>query len=171
MLQDVAASPQRTATEGEVCSGDRSDESAQVNLIRGFNRFYSTVLAGLNEHLANTEFSLTEVRVLFALYTGQSANPSDLRNALRLDAGYLSRILRRFEHEGLIERSRSDVDGRRHELSLTDHGNARAHQLYVRADNVQVELLSHLEPSERGELTAAMTAIKAILERHMDVWQ
>ena len=64
-----------------------------VNEVRGFNRFYTRVLGLLRPQLAGSAFGLTEGRVLYELAHSDQIAVSDLRRALDLDAGYLSRIL------------------------------------------------------------------------------
>jgi DNA-binding MarR family transcriptional regulator len=93
-----------------------------VSEIRGFNRFYTRILGLLRPRLAGSAFGLTEARVLFELaHAGQMA-VADLRRALDLDAGYLSRILSRFIADGLVEREPSAADARRQLVRHTDAG-------------------------------------------------
>src|SRR5918992_5262627 len=92
--------------------------------VRAFNRFYTRVIGVLAEGLLQSPYSLTEARVLFELAQAEQTEVAELRRALGLDAGYLSRILGRFEADGLATRARSSSDGRRQVVSLTDAGRA-----------------------------------------------
>src|SRR5829696_7372606 len=99
---------------------------ADVAGIRAFNRFYTQVIGVLGDRISHSEFTLAEARVLMEL---DRADPSpcavaDVRSALGLDAGYLSRIVNRFVDAGLVARERSSSDGRRVALRLTDAGRA-----------------------------------------------
>ena len=94
----------------------------RVAKVRGFNRFYTKQIGVLRAGLLDTEFSLTQARVLFELAQNPEASASSLRRALSLDAGYLSRLLGGFEHEGLVDREPSDLDGRKRVLRLTEAG-------------------------------------------------
>jgi DNA-binding MarR family transcriptional regulator len=78
----------------------------------------------LGEGLAHTPFNLTEARVLYELAQRGSAESADLRAHLGLDAGYLSRILGRFEEAGIVAREKAETDARRQIVSLTDAGRA-----------------------------------------------
>src|SRR5436305_13420399 len=95
-----------------------------VDEVRAFNRFYTAVIGVLRDGLLQTPYSLTEARVIFELGQRDATNSADLRHTLDLDAGYLSRILDRFETDGLIGRERSTTDRRRQVIRLTDAGRA-----------------------------------------------
>src|ERR1700759_2546263 len=96
----------------------------QVSAVRRFNRFYTRQIGVLQEALLESEFSLTEARVLYELNDRGCAKAADLVRDLNLDAGYLSRLLRRFETKRLIARKSSPADGRQSEITLTARGKA-----------------------------------------------
>jgi len=136
----------------------------QVDRIRRFNRFYTRQIGLLNEGLLDSEYSLTEVRVLYELAYRGPLTAAALGQDLGLDAGYLSRILRRFESRGLIDRSRSAEDRRQVLVSLTDAGRTTFRPL-DRASAAQVAaMLSGLSASERESLLQAMSTIERLLD-------
>src|ERR1044072_673648 len=96
--------------------------AAPVSQIRGFNRFYTRMLGLLRPKLAGSAFGLTEARVLYEMAQTDPAAVTDLRRALDLVAGYLSRILSRLIAAGLVEREPSATDGRRQLVRLTPSG-------------------------------------------------
>src|SRR5687768_6646848 len=106
----------------------------RVAAVRRFNRFYTRRIGVLNHGLLESPFSLTEVRVLFELAHSPDLTATALRNELDLDAGYLSRLLRRLEQRGLMARTLSEADGRLAHLNLTDKGREEFRQLDERAD-------------------------------------
>ena len=59
---------------------------------------------------------------MFELAQRDANEVTDLRRTVDIDTGYLSRILARFESDGLISRQRSATDGRRQVIRLTDTG-------------------------------------------------
>src|SRR5437879_7202198 len=91
----------------------------RISAVRRFNRFFTRQIGVLREGLLHSPYSLTESRVIFDLAQGHALTASDLRRELGLDAGYLSRILNRLEQQGLLERVRSETDGRQRLLRLT----------------------------------------------------
>src|SRR6266581_6971553 len=97
---------------------------AQVAAVREFNRFYTNVIGLLREGLLDTPYSLAEARILFELARDGATETAHLRRWLDIDAGYLSRLLARFEADGLVTRTRSPLDGRRQVIGLTGTGRA-----------------------------------------------
>ncbi|MBW4717690.1 bifunctional helix-turn-helix transcriptional regulator/GNAT family N-acetyltransferase [Saccharothrix obliqua] len=127
--------------------------------VRAFNRFYTGVIGVLDSAYLSSPYSLTEVRVLFEL----AAGVEDVKGALGLDAGYLSRILGRFERDGLVTRSPSPVDARRHVVALTERGRAVMGDLNARSDAEIGALLERVPSSDHAELVGAMRKIQRIL--------
>jgi len=85
---------------------------------------------------------------------------ADLRRALDIDAGYLSRVLGRFEADGLVTRQRSAADARRQDVALTSAGRAAAAELDARSDSQVGELLAGVD---RSRLVDAMRQITGLL--------
>jgi DNA-binding MarR family transcriptional regulator/GNAT superfamily N-acetyltransferase len=132
--------------------------------VRSFNRFYTGVMGVLTDGLLRTPYSLTEARVLFEL--AQTRSESDvptLRRALGLDPGYLSRILGRFEADGLVVRGRSPRDARRQVVALTDSGRAAFATLDARSTKEITALLGRLGEGDQRRLLGAMTTIERLL--------
>src|ERR1700722_19881029 len=96
----------------------------RVDEVRRFNRLYTKRLGVLAENFLRSPFTLAEGRGLHELANRDTPSPSDIATALELDPGYLSRILRRFEGQGLVTRTPSPADGRRDVRTLTAAGRA-----------------------------------------------
>jgi DNA-binding MarR family transcriptional regulator/GNAT superfamily N-acetyltransferase len=106
---------------------------AQVAQVRAFNRFYTNVIGVLHDMYLDTPYTLTESRLLFEVARHGTAGVPALRQALDIDAGYLSRVLSRFAAEGLVTRHRSAADARRQEVRVTEAGRAAVAELDARA--------------------------------------
>jgi DNA-binding MarR family transcriptional regulator/GNAT superfamily N-acetyltransferase len=153
-----------TSTDLPADSGpDAQVAAGQIEAVREFNRFYTNVLGLLREGLLDTPYSLTEARVIFELARADEFEVSHLRRWLDLDAGYLSRLLTRFEADGLVARTRSPGDARRQLVSLTGAGRAVFTKLDARSADQIRSLLAGLPVDSRQRLTAAMTGIREIL--------
>ncbi|WP_432191224.1 bifunctional helix-turn-helix transcriptional regulator/GNAT family N-acetyltransferase [Streptomyces sp. bgisy027] len=135
-----------------------------VHDIRAFNRFYTNVIGALDysRHLY-APYTLTESRVLYELAHSPRTDAADLRTELSLDAGYLSRILNKFEQDGLIERTPSQQDPRRRRVTLTARGRETGKLLEERASESVGALLSTVPAAERPRLAEAMTTVRTIL--------
>lgn len=134
-----------------------------VAAVRGFNRFYTGLIGVLREGLLNTPYSLTEARVIFELAQRESTEVPDLRRALDLDAGYLSRMLARFEADRLITRERSSTDARRQVIRLTAQGGSVYEMLDERSGEDIRELLGGITAEERCRLIAALGTVQEVL--------
>jgi DNA-binding MarR family transcriptional regulator/GNAT superfamily N-acetyltransferase len=146
---------------GSSSSANAPDDPVQA--LRRFNRFYTTQIGVVNEHLMDSEFSLSEMRVLYELAHRDQPTAGALAKELGLDPGYLSRMLRTFEKRGLLSRSESKSDLRQNLLSLTDQGRKTFVPLETRWQEQMVHLLENIPSTDRKRLTEAMHTIEAIL--------
>ena len=135
----------------------------RVAAVRRFNRLYTRRIGVLHDGLLASPFSLTEVRVLFELAHTPDLTAKALRDELGIDAGYLSRLLRRLEDRGLIARSSSAADGRVAHLNLTAPGREQFRTLDARADEEVRELLAQLSVAQQRHLLAALRTIEQLL--------
>jgi DNA-binding MarR family transcriptional regulator/GNAT superfamily N-acetyltransferase len=136
---------------------------AQVKAVRGFNRFYTQRIGVLDPYLGS-ELSLTEVRVLYELAHRDQPAASELGRDLALDAGYLSRILRRFEGRGWLARSPSPADARQSLLRLTDTGHQAFAPLQQKSRDEAAALLAGLTAPARDRLITAMATVQHLLD-------
>jgi DNA-binding MarR family transcriptional regulator len=96
----------------------------RTEAVRAFNRFYTSRIGVVREGYLQSRFSLTEARVLYELAQTEGLTATQIGTALELDAGYLSRMLRQFEQDGLLTRGPSPIDRRQSVLTLTKAGRA-----------------------------------------------
>lgn len=136
---------------------------AHVSAVRRFNRFYTRRIGVLQGGLLKSPYSLTEVRVMYELAHGNKPTASELGTALGLDAGYLSRILRRFRKEGLLATAGSKDDARRTHLWLTQKGRDTFGPLERATNDEVAAMLARLPAAGRGKVVAAMRSVEALL--------
>src|SRR5215216_5088372 len=98
--------------------------SAAIESVREFNRFYTKVIGLLDNHLLDSPYSLPEARVLYELYHQQPCTASAIMTTVEMDKGYLSRVLALFSRRGLLTKKKNKEDGRATFLTLTAKGNS-----------------------------------------------
>src|SRR5580765_2257332 len=138
-------------------------DPARLDAVRAFNRFYTRRIGVLHEHLLDGPFSLAETRVLYELAHRDQPAATDLARDLGLDAGYLSRILRRFEARGLIDRAPSPADRRQSLLRLTRRGRRTFAPLERRARADAAAMLGRLPAQGQRQVVEAMSTIEQLL--------
>jgi DNA-binding MarR family transcriptional regulator/GNAT superfamily N-acetyltransferase len=136
-----------------------------VAAVRRFNRFYTRQIGLLDEGLHHSPFSLTEVRVMYEIFHHPGITASELREALTLDAGYLSRILRGLRRRGLVSARAPATDRRRRTLTLTGRGLRTFEGLNARSSEEVGAMLARLSRPQRSELVRAMRGIEGLLGR------
>jgi DNA-binding MarR family transcriptional regulator/GNAT superfamily N-acetyltransferase len=138
----------------------------RIEAVRQFNRFHTRKIGVLNEGLLGGPLSLTEARVLYELATRKQTVASELASELRIDPGYVSRILRGFGDRGLIDRQPSGTDARQSVLSLTEQGRQVFASMDALARAEIADLLRGLTQPDQNRLVAAMRSITELLEPH-----
>ena len=137
--------------------------SERTEIVRRFNRFYTRQIGVLHEHLLDSAFSLTEVRILYELAHREQLTSADLCRELGLNAGYLSRVIAGFEKQGLIAKTRSPTDARAAQLQLTEQGRRTLAPLVDASRREVAAMLERLPPTAQQELVAAMGQIQGLL--------
>ncbi len=139
------------------------DPAPQIEAVRRYNRFYTRRIGVLEEGFLKSPFSLTETRVLYELAQGDETTATRLGEELGLNPGYLSRILRRFQERRLVDRKRSDKDGRQSLLSLTARGRAAFARLDEESKRQVGSMIDPLSEADRRALVGAMETIQRLL--------
>jgi DNA-binding MarR family transcriptional regulator/GNAT superfamily N-acetyltransferase len=137
--------------------------AARIEAVRRFNRFYTRRIGVLREGLLDSPFSLAEARVLYELAHRDGPTASDLAGDLALDPGYLSRLLRGLERQGVVARRRSDTDGRRSHLALTARGRRAFAMLDSRSAAEVAAMLDQVPEPEQPRLVRAIETVERLL--------
>jgi DNA-binding MarR family transcriptional regulator/GNAT superfamily N-acetyltransferase len=136
-----------------------------VAVFRRFNRMYTRFIGTLNEGLLNSPYSLAEARVLYELATRDAPKAGEIAEELGVDAGYLSRLLGKFERDGLLKRKASEQDGRYADLTLTARGRSAFKKLNALSDGQAQTVLQDLPRSASMQLIDCMQTMEEILTK------
>jgi DNA-binding MarR family transcriptional regulator/GNAT superfamily N-acetyltransferase len=137
-------------------------DAGMVAQVRHFNRTVTQQAGALNDAFLARGRPLGQARLLWEI----GPDGSDirlLRSRLDLDSGYLSRLLRSLEADGLIAVEQSGADGRVRTARLTAAGQAERELLDRRSDDAAAAMLRPLSAGQRGRLVAAMTEVERLL--------
>jgi DNA-binding MarR family transcriptional regulator len=130
--------------------------------VRSFNRTVTQRIGALNDAYLARDRPLGASRLLWEIADA----PTDLR-ALRarldLDSGYLSRLVRALERDGLVAVEPSGDDGRVRTVRLTDDGRAERALIDDRSDALARSLLAPLGDDQRARLLDAMATVERLL--------
>jgi DNA-binding MarR family transcriptional regulator/N-acetylglutamate synthase-like GNAT family acetyltransferase len=134
-----------------------------IAAVRAFNRFYTRKLGVLDPQLLKSPFSLSEARVLYELAHREDAAAKEIGIELGLDPGYLSRIVQKFDDDGLITRKPLPSDKRQYQLGLTAKGRQAFAKLERSTQDDIAAMLAALPPRDGQKLIGAMAAIERLL--------
>jgi DNA-binding MarR family transcriptional regulator/GNAT superfamily N-acetyltransferase len=135
---------------------------AMVDQVRRFNRVVTERVGALNDRFLGRARPLGEARLLWEVGL-EGCEVRLLRARLALDSGYLSRLLRSLESDGLIEVSASPADRRIRVARLTAAGRGELATLDQRSDGLARSLLAPLTRAQREQLVAAMRDVERLL--------
>jgi DNA-binding MarR family transcriptional regulator/predicted GNAT family N-acyltransferase len=132
-----------------------------VTRVRRFNRTVTQRVGALDDRYLSRDRPLGEARVLWEV--GDGCEVRTLRTRLDLDSGYLSRLLRSLEADGLLEVVPSGHDGRVRAARLTAAGRRERHTYDERSDALAASLVAPLNERQRARLVAAMDEVERLL--------
>jgi DNA-binding MarR family transcriptional regulator/ribosomal protein S18 acetylase RimI-like enzyme len=137
-------------------------DASMVGQVRSFNRTVTQRNGALDDAFLGRGRPLGQARVLWEIGP-DGCDVRLLRSRLDLDSGYLSRLLRALEDDGLIVVGPSDTDRRVRTARLTSAGLAERAVLDDLADDVAASILRPLSARQRGRLVAAMAEVERLL--------
>lgn len=142
-----------------------SEIDKTINEIRKFNRFYTVSMGLLDSGYLDTEYSVVEIRILFEIKVHEKCIQSDIAKTLHIDKSYLSRLIKRFYKNGLIEKDKSDEDKRATYIALTKKGVEETERLICVTNNQIRAKISGLSSAECEKLCNALDTVVLILGR------
>jgi len=144
-------------------SSPTTDLDQRVAAVRRFNRLYTRRIGLLQNGFLESDYSLTQARVLYELAQRASPTATELATDLGLDRGYLSRFLHGFAERGLVAKTCSPNDRRQSLLSLTARGRKVFSRLNRRSQEDVAAMMSTLSAPEQERVVAAMGTIESLL--------
>lgn len=137
-------------------------DATQIDQVRRFNRLVTQRIGALTDSYLARGRPLGEARVIFEIGTGTN-DLKTLRERLGLDSGYMSRLLRSLERQGLVEVTRAEGDARARTLRLTARGQSEYRHYDRRSDELARSMLSPLDPGRQDRLVAAMAEVERLV--------
>jgi DNA-binding MarR family transcriptional regulator/GNAT superfamily N-acetyltransferase len=137
-------------------------DERQIQQVRSFNRSVTRRIGVLSDDYLGRGRPLAESRLLFEIGR-DGADVRDLRTRLSLDSGYVSRLLRSLEAQGLAKSQPAPDDARVRRVTLTTKGRREVDALDRRSQDFAISLLASLGASQRERLTAAMAEVERLM--------
>ena len=137
---------------------------AFLDAVRDFNRFYTNRLGLLVKGYLETDYTLTEARVLYEIGAHQRVSVTTLVRELGLDPAYLSRLLKKFRATGFVDAETDPLDRRAQVLHVTDKGQAEYERLGALSRRQLALELESLDEANRVDLIRSMQAIRRLFE-------
>ncbi|MFF7581192.1 GNAT family N-acetyltransferase [Streptomyces sp. NPDC008061] len=137
-------------------------DAMQIDQVRRFNRTVTERVGVLHDHYLGRDRPIGEARLLWEIGE-QGKDVRRLRERLGLDSGYLSRLLRSLETEGLVTVEPQPQDRRVRTVRLTEAGRVERVLLDNRSDELAGSLLEPLNATQRSRLAAAMAEVDRLL--------
>lgn len=137
-------------------------DERQIQQVRSFNRTVTRRIGVLTDDYLGRGRPLAESRLIFEIGR-DGAEVRDLRARLSLDSGYLSRLLRSLESQGLAKSQPAPGDARVRRVTLTAKGRREVDLLDRRSQDFATSLLASLGPSQRERLTGAMAEVERLM--------
>jgi len=130
--------------------------------VRSFNRTVTQRVGALDEQYLARDRPLGASRVLWEIDRA-GTDIRAIRSRLGLDSGYLSRLLRRLEGEGLVTVEPDPGDQRARLVRPTAAGLRERAELDRRSDELAHSLLAPLSSGQRDRLVQAMGTVEQLL--------
>ena len=137
-------------------------DRTQIQRVRRFNRLVTQRVGALQDGYLSRGRPLGEARLIFEIGV-DGADASSLRGRLGLDSGYLSRLLRSLDAQGLVTVERKAGDARRRSVALTRKGREELSSYEKLSDGLAASILEPLDPARRDRLMSAMGEVERLL--------
>lgn len=141
-----------------------------IEQFRAFNRAHTRFAAVLSPRYMDSEMGVAEARLLYEIAARQPVLASALQQVLDLDAGYVSRAVKRFEDRGWIARERGEEDARQRPIVLLPAGRAAFDALDETTRAHSRRQLESLGPGGATVLGRHLAAARDLIEGGAASW-
>lgn len=141
----------------------------QIADVQGFNKVYMNLCKQMDDAILKTGYSLTEKDVLLEISKTERCTANILIQQLHIDRSYMSRMIAKFERNGLIEKSQSKTDSRVWYIRLTDSGRQEFNKLSDIQNKQIQKLFQNLSEKDQETVLNAMVTIRNKLSDANDV--
>ncbi|KAB2346133.1 MarR family winged helix-turn-helix transcriptional regulator [Actinomadura rudentiformis] len=141
--------------------------TSAIDQVRRFNRTVTQRIGALDDSFLSRSRPLGQARLLWEIGAGDRQRVRELRSRLDLDSGYLSRLLRALEADGLIVVEPDPSDARVRTARLTPAGLTERAELDRRSDELATAILGPLSDRQRERLVTAMGEVERLLTASM----
>lgn len=145
--------------------GIAAQRAGAVQAVRRFNRWYTNLLGLLSRYRFDTHLTLTEARIIFEIGRPGQHTQSALRRDLKIDMGYMSRIVKRLVEAGLVSARRDEPDGRVQLLELTRAGRTTLARIDEASDAQVEDMMRGMSDSEALAVVGHLRAAELLLAR------
>lgn len=137
-------------------------QASLIAQVRRFNRTVTQRAGALEDAFLSRDRPLGQARLLWEIGP-EGSDVRRLRQRLDLDSGYLSRLLRSLQGDGLVVIEQSESDRRVRTARLTGRGLAERAILDQLSDDAAASVLEPLSPAQRTRLVTAMAEVGRLL--------
>ena len=134
----------------------------QIEQVRRFNRIVTQHVGALEDSYLQRGRPLGQARLLHEIGR-DGIDIRVLRERLKLDSGYVSRLLRSLEAQGLVQTHAQTGDGRVRRVVLTKRGCSERAIYDALSDDLACSFLKPLDPAQRDRLVKAMAEVERLL--------
>jgi DNA-binding MarR family transcriptional regulator/GNAT superfamily N-acetyltransferase len=138
----------------------------EVRQLRSFNRTVTERIGALDDHYLARGRPLGASRLLWEI-GADGTDVRRLRARLALDSGYLSRLLRGLERDGLVTVGPLESDRRVRAVRRTPAGDAEVAEIDRLSDDLARGLLESLDDRQRAQLVGAVATVERLFTAGM----
>ncbi len=142
-----------------------------IEQFRAFNRAHTRFAAVLAPRYMDSEMGVAEARLLYEIVGRQPVLATELQQVLDLDAGYVSRAVKRFEDRGWIARERGEDDARQRPIVLLPAGRTAFDALDETTRAHSLRQLESLGPGGAALLGQHLAAARSLIEGGAGSWR